>query len=99
MTHHRSKALDLKAGDVIDFYLDKDGRAARLRARNRPIKDAFGALNNRLDPDRPSLSLADTDEVIGDAIVEDDARIMRQYREWQEFLAWRRSRRPPEAAE
>src|SRR4051812_41440605 len=102
MTHHRSKmtskgqvtipaevreALALKPGDIVDFYLDRDGRTVRLRARNLSIAGAFGALNSKLDPERPPLSVAEMDEAIADAVVEDDARIMRQYREWREFQA------------
>jgi AbrB family looped-hinge helix DNA binding protein len=91
-------ALDLKVGDLIDFYFDESSRSVRLRARNRSSTDLFGALNSFLPSDRPVLSPKEIDDAVAAGLAEDDARIMREHREWREFLAWRRSR-SAEAAE
>jgi AbrB family looped-hinge helix DNA binding protein len=87
------KFLNLKAGDIVDFYLDERTRCVRVRARNRPIESLFGILNKYVDPEALPLTQDQIDQAIGDYLAEDDARIMRQYQEWQEFLKWRRSKR------
>lgn len=85
--------FELKKGDIVDFYLDERTRCVRLRARNRPVESLFGALNKYVDPNARPLTLEEIDQAIGDYLAEDDARIMQQHNEWQEFLKWRRARR------
>jgi AbrB family looped-hinge helix DNA binding protein len=85
--------FDLKTGDVVDFYVDEKSRSARIRARNRPISELFGALDAYVAPGAPPLTQEDIDNAIGDHLAEEDARIMREYGEWQAFQAWRRRHR------
>jgi AbrB family looped-hinge helix DNA binding protein len=89
----------LKAGDTVDFYLDERTRSVRMRARNRPISSIFGALGKYVDAKVRSVTPEETDQAIGDAIAEDDARITRQYTEWQEFQRWKKRHRRQDAAE
>lgn len=70
------KALKLKAGDRID-YIIRDGKV-ELIARNRRAVDLAGIL---YDPKRKPVSIEEMDEAIGDAVAEDDERIMREWRD------------------
>jgi hypothetical protein len=90
-------AHGLKAGDIVDCYLDEGARTVRMRVRNQPASVLMGALNGYVEPSAPPLTQEDIDKAIGDHLAEEDARIMREYGEWREFQEWRRRR--TEAAE
>lgn len=87
------EVFGLATGDIVDFYVDEQTRSVRLRARNRPATDLLGALNPYVAPGAPPLTQADIDQAIGNHLAEEDARIMREYDEWQEFQKWRRKHR------
>jgi len=83
--------LHLETGDIVDFYLD-EAREVRIRARNRDMSELFGSLNACLDRTGRSVTIEQTGEAVGVALAEDDARIQREWREHQEFLAWKRAK-------
>jgi AbrB family looped-hinge helix DNA binding protein len=85
--------FDLKVGDTVDFFLDRRTRAARMRARNKPVATLFGILNKYIDPNAEPVTTEQMNQAIGDHVAEDDARIMREYKEWQEFQRWKRRKR------
>ncbi len=85
--------FSLKPGDIVDFYIDEESRSARIRARNRSVSELFGALNSFVAAGAPPLAQEDIDHAIGDHLAEEDARIMREYAEWQAFQEWRRTHR------
>jgi len=39
------------------------------------------------------VTIEQMNQAVGDYLAEDDARIVRQYREWQEFQRWKQRRR------
>src|SRR6476646_6093204 len=75
--------FELKTGDTVDFFLDRRTRTVRMRARNKPLSTLFGILNKYVDPKAEPVTIEQMNQAIGDHLAEDDARIMRQYREWQ----------------
>jgi AbrB family looped-hinge helix DNA binding protein len=85
--------FDLKTGDTVDFYLDQRTRAVRMRARNRSAASLSGILNKYVDPNAEPVTIEQMNQAVGDYLAEDDARIVRQYREWQEFQRWKQRRR------
>ena len=85
--------FQLEAGDTVDFYLEEASRSARMRVRNLPVSALFGALNQYVEPGAPPLTQEEMDKAIGDHLAEEDERITREWNEWQEFEAWRRSRK------
>lgn len=87
------EALELKEGDVVDFYLREGTRRVEFVARNRPISELFGMLKDLVDPTLLPLTQEDIDDAIATHVAEDDRRIQRQWQERQEFEAWRRARR------
>ncbi len=108
MSHHEAKVtskgqitipaavrdfFELKPGDLVDFYVDKGSRSARIRARNRPVSELFGALNAYIHPDVLPLTQKYIDDAIAGHLAEEDERIMREHDEWQAFQEWRRTHR------
>lgn len=89
--------FDLKPGDLVDFYVDKESRSARIRARNRPASELFGALNAYVEPGALSLTQRDIDDAIATHLAEEDERIMRDEEEWEAFREWRSTHRPAAA--
>ena len=85
--------LKLNTGEIVDFFLDQRTRAVRMRARNRPLETIFGSLNKHVAPGAEPVMLEQIEQAIGDHVAEDDARIMREYDEWQQFQRWKRHRR------
>lgn len=85
--------FELKAGDIVDFYIDEKSRSVEIIARNKPISELFGMLNTHIDQSAGPLNQADIDEAIADHLAEDDARIMRQWTERREFEKWKRARK------
>lgn len=91
-------ALELKEGDTVDFYFDADLRSVRMRVRNKPLGELFGLLKDADLEDKGPLTPEAMDEAIAAAVQEDHDRIIREYKEWQEFQEWKR-KRGVEAAE
>jgi antitoxin PrlF len=85
--------FDLQTGDTVDFFLDRRTRSVRMRARNRPIGELSGILNKYIDQNAEPVTLEQMDQAIGDYVAEDDARVMNQHGEWQEFQSWKRRKR------
>ncbi len=83
--------LQLKEGDRIDFYLDRNGRSVHMIARNRKLSDMKGLFSH----DGPPV---DADAGIMASLGEKHDRINRQWSEWQAFQDWLKSR-PADAAE
>lgn len=82
--------FDLKAGDIVDFYVDEAGRSVQMLVRNKSIFDRLDEL--KLPPrDRPVTS-AEMDEAIGDYLAEKHERISREWQERHEFEEWKRTR-------
>jgi antitoxin PrlF len=84
----------LKAGDRVDFYIDEQTRSVEIVARNKPITELFGFLNEDVDLGAGPLTQDAIDGTISDHLAEDDARIARTWRSAQPSR-----RRRPDAAE
>ena len=84
--------LRLKAGDVVDFYVDERTRAVEIIARNKPLSELFGMLGKEGTRSEP-LSQAQLDDAIADHLAEDDKRISRDRNERREFEEWKRARK------
>jgi AbrB family looped-hinge helix DNA binding protein len=82
------RALDLKEGDQVDFYLDQSSRTVELVARNLKLSDLQGLLKSSAPP----LTVKEMDEAIGDALAADDERIKTSWNELREFEEWRRAK-------
>ncbi|MDQ0457064.1 AbrB/MazE/SpoVT family DNA-binding domain-containing protein [Rhizobium paknamense] len=63
--------LGLKPGDKIRYVAQ--GNRIYLRVKNGNAMELAGVLH---DPSRPRMSLEEMDAAIGDALAEDDRRIM-----------------------
>lgn len=88
--------LGLETGDIVDFYIDEALRVVRLRARNAASDGLLGALVpfiGQATPVEPESAAADREAS------REDSRVAQDWREWEEFEAWRRARRTGEAAE
>jgi antitoxin PrlF len=83
----------LKAGDIVDFYIDEKSRSVEIIARNKPVGELFGMLNKHVDQSAGPLTQTDIDEAIADHLAEDDARIMRQWNQRREFEEGKRARK------
>lgn len=83
--------LNLKEGDRIDFYIDRNGRIVNMIARNRKLSDIKGLFADNGPP-------IDVDAEIMASLGEKHDRINRQWSEWQAFQDWLTSR-PADAAE
>jgi AbrB family looped-hinge helix DNA binding protein len=83
----------LKAGDIVDFYLDDPaGRSVQMLVRNKSIFDRLDELNLPHPPDGRPVTLAEMDEAIGDYLAEKHERISREWEEHREFEEWKRAR-------
>jgi AbrB family looped-hinge helix DNA binding protein len=89
--------LSLEAGDIVDFYADERSGVVEIVARNRPVADLFGMLNDAVAEGSSPATSTEIDEAIGSYLAANDERIAREWRERREFEAWRRAR-DPEAA-
>ena len=71
--------FDLKAGDIVDFYIDIDdaGRSVRILVRNKSLSDALEKLKLPAPPDGRSVTLREMDEAIGEYLAEKHDRISR----------------------
>jgi len=78
--------LELKAGDVVDFYVGDQGRV-EIIARNKPVSELFGMLNTHVDLSQGPLTQASIDEAISDHLAEEDERITRQQSDRRAFDA------------
>ena len=83
----------LQPGDIVDFYVNEGERSVEIVARNKPASEMFGMLNAYLPADGKPTSVDDIDQAIGDHLAEEDERIQRQWRERQEFEAWKQARK------
>ena len=84
--------FNLQPGDTVDFYLDEASREVRIKARNRDASELFGSLNAYSKPEGRYVSVEDMNDAVGRHLAEDDKRIQREWREWQEFKAWQEAR-------
>ena len=84
--------FNLQPGDTVDFYLDEASREVRIKARNREASELFGSLNAYSKPEGRYVSVEDMNDAVGRHLAEDDKRIQREWREWQEFKAWQEAR-------
>ena len=84
-------ALNLKAGDIVDFYLEESGRGLRLRARNIDVETMAAMFRLTGPVSSAPLSQEEIDNAIGEHLSEEDERIVRDAKEWDEFQQWRRS--------
>ena len=82
--------FDLKTGDIVDFYVDDDGRSVQLLVRNKSIFDSLEEL--KLPARGRPVTLAEMDEAIGDYLAEKHDRINREWNERREFEEWKRTR-------
>jgi bifunctional DNA-binding transcriptional regulator/antitoxin component of YhaV-PrlF toxin-antitoxin module len=80
----------LKAGDIVDFYIDAEDRSVRIMARNKSISDY--PMGFDLPPGERPATLAEMDEAISEYLSEKDERISREWRERHEFEEWKRTR-------
>jgi len=68
--------FDLKAGDIVDFYIDAEDRSVRIMARNKSISGY--PMGYDLPPGQRPATLAEIDEAIGEYLAEKDERISRR---------------------
>jgi AbrB family looped-hinge helix DNA binding protein len=69
--------FDLKAGDIVDFYVDNADRSVRILVRNKSILDRLEELELPPPADGRSATLAEMDEAIGEYLAEKHERISR----------------------
>ncbi len=67
--------FDLKAGDIVVFYIDDADRSVRMLVRNKSIFDCLEELE--LPPDGRLATVAEMDEAIGEYLAEKHERISR----------------------
>ena len=72
--------FELRAGDLVDFYLDEQTRTVEIVARNKPVTALFGILNQDVDLGTGPLKQNALDGAIADHLAEDDDRIARTSR-------------------
>ncbi len=69
--------FDLKAGDIVDFYVDDADHSIRVLVRNKSIFERLEKLKLPPPPDDRPVTLAEMDEAIGEYLVEKHERISR----------------------
>jgi len=69
--------FDLKAEDIVDFYVDDSDRSLRMLARNKSIFDRLEELKLPPPPDNRPVTVAEMDEAIGEYLAEKHERISR----------------------
>jgi AbrB family looped-hinge helix DNA binding protein len=69
--------FDLKAGDIVDFYVNDTDRSVRMLVRNKSIFDRLKELEPPPPPDGRPATLAEMDEAIGEYLAEKHERISR----------------------
>src|SRR5882762_8670053 len=84
--------FDLKAGDIVDFYVDDTERLVRLLVRNKSIFERMEELKLPPSPDGRPVTVAEMDEAIGEYLTEKHERISREWKERHEFEEWKRAR-------
>lgn len=82
--------LGLEAGDIVDFYVDETLGEIRLSARNKDVSELFGSLNSELGGVELPVTVDAMNEAVARRVAAADERIVRDWRKYQEFLAWRR---------
>ena len=87
----------LKAGDIVDFYVNEPTRSVEMIARNRPVSELFGMLNADVDLSGGPVTQRDIDQAIADHLQDEDERTSRQWKERQAFEEWKRGRNPDAA--
>ena len=70
--------FDLKAGDIVDFYIDAADRSVRMLVRNKSIFDHLDEL--KLPSIGRPVTREDIDAAIGEEMEEQERRIQDQYR-------------------
>ena len=83
--------FDLKAGDIVDFYIDDTDRSVRLLVRNKSIFDGLDDLR-LIPPGGRPVTVEEMNEAIGDYLAEKHERISREWNERHEFEEWKRAR-------
>ena len=86
-------ALKLKAGDLIDFYLEPGEREVRLVARNLSLADLKGIIKKTGTESDLSVEPEAIDAAIGEYLAEKHKRIIEEWNELQEFKAWRKAKK------
>jgi AbrB family looped-hinge helix DNA binding protein len=71
--------FDLKAGDIVDFYVDDADGSVRMLARNQSIFERLEELKLP-PPDNRPVTLAEMDDAIGEYLAEKHDRISRMGR-------------------
>ncbi|MBK1623800.1 AbrB/MazE/SpoVT family DNA-binding domain-containing protein [Afifella marina] len=84
--------FSLKAGDIVDFYIDEEQGSVEIVARNKPISELFGLLDNRIGRVKEFVP-EHADEFIAGHLAQEDERVLREWNEWRDFQAWRRAKR------
>ena len=69
--------FDLKAGDIVDFYVDDAERLVRMLVRNKSIFERMEELKLPPSPDGRPVTVAEMDEAIGEYLAEKHERISR----------------------
>ncbi len=70
--------FDLKAGDIVDFYVDDADRSIRMLVRNKSIFDCLDEL--KLPSIGRPVTREDIDAAIGEEMEEQERRIRDQRR-------------------
>ena len=70
--------FDLKAGDIVDFYVDDADRSVRMLVRNKSIFDRLDEL--KLPSIGRPVTREDIDAAIGEEMEEQERRIRGQRR-------------------
>jgi AbrB family looped-hinge helix DNA binding protein len=70
--------FDLKAGDIVDFYVDDADGSVRILARNKSIFDSLDSL--KLPSIRRPVTREDIDAAIAEEMDEQERRIRGQRR-------------------
>jgi bifunctional DNA-binding transcriptional regulator/antitoxin component of YhaV-PrlF toxin-antitoxin module len=84
--------FNLKAGDIVDFYVDDAEGSVRLLVRNKSISERLEELKLPPPPNGRPVTVAEMDEAIGEYLAEKHERISREWDERHEFEEWKRTR-------
>jgi antitoxin PrlF len=84
--------FNIKAGDIVDFYVEDAEDSVRLLVRNKSIFERLEEPKLPPPPNGRPVTVAEMDEAIGEYLAEKHERISREWDERHAFEEWKRTR-------